>query len=98
MALAPFADIEARIAAVTNSRLSNAYVVLANGVAFGAEMNASDEIGFEYVTVGTHQLTYLSSYSLAKGEEISVNGAFFVVATTPRKTDGHFSACEVVQK
>ena len=39
--------LEQRIAAVTSARLANAYVVLANGQAFGAELNQADDVGFD---------------------------------------------------
>ena len=97
MGLAPFAAIEQRIAAVTSARLANAYVVLANGQSFGAELNRADEIAFESVVHGAERLVYLSIHGLADGEAISINGAGYRVAGVPRRKDAHFSECEVVR-
>ena len=97
MSLAPFAAIEQRIAAVTSARLANAYVVLANGQAFGAEINQADEVGFDAVTHGAESLIYRSCYALTDGEEITINGAAYLVASVPRRRDAHFSECDLVR-
>ena len=97
MSLAPFAALEQRIAAVTSARLANAYVVLANGQAFGAELNQADEVGFDAVTVGAESLIYLSAYALTDGEEITINGRAYRVASVPRRRDEHFSECSLVR-
>lgn len=97
MSLAPFAAIEARIAAVTNARLSNAYVVLSNGQAFGAELDRADEVAFEAVVHGAESLVYRSCHALTDGEEISINGAAYRVVGAPRRQDDQFSRAEVVR-
>lgn len=97
MSLAPFAAIEQRIAAVTSARLANAYVVLSNGQAFGAELNQADEVGFDAVVSGAESLVYLSAYALTDDEEIMINGTAYRVAGAPRRQDERFSRAEVVR-
>ena len=97
MPLAPFAALEARIAAATSSRLANVDVTPAGGEPFGAELNRADEIAFESVVHGAERLVYLSIHGLADGEAISINGAGYRVAGVPRRKDAHFSECEVVR-
>lgn len=96
MTLAPFAALEQRIAASTSAMLANAYVVLANGHAFGAELNQSDEPAFDLVVSGAESLVYLSQYALADGEQITINGRAYQVAGAPRRMDEHFSRADVV--
>ena len=97
MSLAPFAALEARIATATASRLANAVVLLANGQTFGAELNRADEVAFEAVTVGSETLVFRSCYGLTEGEEVTINGAAYRVASVPRRRDAHFSECELVR-
>lgn len=96
MALAPFAEIEARIAVATSSRLANAYVVPVQGEPFGAEFNRADEMAFDAVTAGADVLVYVGQHDLRDGDDISINGDTYRVAGVPRKKDGHFSVCDVV--
>ncbi|MDD3675888.1 hypothetical protein [Thauera propionica] len=97
MTLAPFADLESRIADVTSSRLANAYVVLSTGQAFGAELNQADEVSFDAVASGSEQLVYRSSHSLQDDELISINGHEYRVVGAPRRQDEHFSRAEVIR-
>lgn len=97
MDLAPFAAIEKNLADVTSAMLSNAYVVLSTGQAFGAELNQADEVAFDAVTVGAETLVYRSCHALKDGEAISINGIDYRVASVPRRKDAHFSECEVVR-
>lgn len=97
MDLATFAAIEQRLADVTSAMLANAYVVLANGQAFGAELNQADEIAFDAVAHGAEVLVYRSCHALQDGEEISINGQSYRVASVPRRRDAHFSECELVR-
>ena len=97
MSLAPFAALEARIATATASRLANAVVLLANGQAFGAELNRADEVAFESVTTGSETLVFQACYDLTDGEQITINGKAYRVASVPRRRDAHFSECEVVR-
>lgn len=97
MDLAPFAAIEKNLAEVTSAMLSNAYVVLSTGQAFGAELNQADEVGFDAVVAGSESLIYLSAYALTDGEEITINGTAYRVAGGPRRQDEHFSRAEVVR-
>lgn len=97
MTLAPFAALERRIADVTSSRLSNAYVVLSTGQAFGAELNRADEVVFDAVTFAAEKLVFRSCFALKDGESISINGIDYRVASVPRRKDAHFSECEVVR-
>lgn len=98
MTVAPFAAIEANIAASTSAMLDNAYVVLANGQTFGAELNQSDEPAFDMVMSGAESLVYLSQYALADGEDITINGRAYQVAGAPRRLDEHFSRADVVMR
>ena len=97
MSLAPFAALEARIAAATASMLANVVVVLGNGQAFGAELDRADEVSFDAVMSGAESLTYLSQYALTDGEEITINGAAYQVIGAPRRQDENFSRAEVVR-
>lgn len=97
MSRAPFAALEARIATATASRLANAVVLLANGQSFGAELNRADEVSFDAVTAGDETLIFQSCYGLANGEEITVNGMAYRVASVPRRRDEHFSECSLVR-
>lgn len=96
MSLAPFAAIEQRIATATASRLANAVVLLANGQAFGAELNQADEPSFDVVTSGAESLVYRSCHALTDGEAITINGAAYRVAGATRRVDEHFSRADVV--
>ena len=97
MSLAPFAALEARIATATASRLANAVVLLANGQAFGAELNRADEVAFEAVIAGGETLVFQACYGLTNGEDVTINGTAYRVASVPRWRDAHFSECEVVR-
>ena len=97
MSLAPFAALEARIAAATAYMLANVVVVLGNGQAFGAELDRADEVSFDAVMSGAESLTYLSQYALTDGEEITINGAAYQVIGAPRRQDENFSRAEVVR-
>lgn len=97
MSLAPFAALEARIATATATRLANAVVLLANGQTFGAELNRADEVAFEAVIAGSETLVFQTCYGLTNGEELTINGTAYRVASIPRRRDAHFSECEVVR-
>ena len=97
MSLAPFAALEARIASITTAMLANAVVLLANGQAFGAELDSADEVSFDAVASGAESLTYLSQYALTDGEEITINGDPYQVVGAPRRQDENFSRAEVVR-
>ena len=94
--VAPFAFVEANIAAQSAAMLANAHIVLANGQSFGAELNQSDEPSFDMVMCGAESLVYLSKYDLADGEQITINGRAYQVAGSPRRMDEHFSRADVV--
>ena len=97
MPLAPFAALEARIAAATSSRLANVVVTPAGGEPCGAELNRADEVAFEAVTTGSETLVFQACYGLTDGEDITINGTAYRVASVPRRRDAHFAECEVVR-
>lgn len=96
MTLAPFAELEQRIATATSAMLANAYVVLTNGESFGAELTQADEPSFDMVITGAESLIYLSQHALSDGDEITINGRVYQVAGAPRRLNDHFSRADVV--
>lgn len=97
MPLAPFAALEARIAAATSSRLANVVVTPAGGEPFGAELNRADALAFDAVVASTEVLVYLSSHGLADGDEIDISGTAYRVASIPQRKDANFSTADVVR-
>lgn len=98
MTLAPFAALEARIAATTAAMLANAVVRLANGHAFGAIFDVADVAAFGGPQiVGDYVIRYLTSVApdLSRGEIVTVNGRDYRIAGDPTQINAEESVAQL---
>lgn len=99
--VAPFADIEARLAADTMAMLANVVVTKADGVTqFLAEFDAIDRDVFDGVAqIGDFTLRYLvSTATLAVGEVVTINGQTYRVPTDPERVSDHEAVARLVER
>ena len=84
--LAPFADIDADLAAQTHALLDNAVVAPVNGAPFTAMFDQADKTVFDVAMVGDYTLRYLAAAAvLSKGVVINVQGQQYRVAEQPHR-------------
>jgi len=98
--VAPFADIEASIAADTMAMLANVVVSKADGVTqFLAEFDAIDRDVFDGVAqVGDFTLRYLvTDATLVVGEVVTINGQTYRVPTDPERASAQEAVARLVE-
>ncbi len=84
--LAPFADIDADLAAQTHALLDNAVVTPVDGAPFTAMFDQADTTAFDVAMVGDYTLRYLAAAAaLSKGTVINIQGQQYRVAEHPRR-------------
>lgn len=95
---APFASLEARLAAVTCARLANVVVWRENGASFTAEFDESDSADFDMQTPAS-LLTYRLSLApdLAIGETLFVREQAYQVAAAPQRVSAHIARVQIVR-